>query len=272
MSLQSPVKKIYITQPFGVNADDYARFGLQGHNGIDFRAFLPNGDRCSEAGKSEVFSPHDGVVRECAFDAGGYGNYIKIESETQGSVLAHFSSLPLLKLGQPIKQGAFIGYQGTTGNSTGIHLHWGWYPIPRNRSNGFNGYENQAGKYQPYKETGGSMTMYKGYDLDNKDSMKIAVDILVRVQNGEFIDKVVYEEITSDLAKERQKTLSLQKERSSLQESLAIKSRDLEEALEKIADLESQPIVPVDPDMDKWELNGLIVVEGNKRYNYKLKE
>ena len=40
---------------------------------------------------------------------------------------------------------------------------------------------------------GGSMTSYKGYDLDNKDSMKVAVDILVRVQGGEFVDKPKYD-------------------------------------------------------------------------------
>lgn len=35
--------------------------------------------------------------------------------------------------------------------------------------------------------------MYKGYDLNNPESMKVAVDILVRVQGGEFIEKSVYE-------------------------------------------------------------------------------
>jgi hypothetical protein len=40
------------------------------------------------------------------------------------------------------------------------------------------------------KET---MEMYKGYDLDNKESMRVAVDLLVRVQNGEFVEKVKYD-------------------------------------------------------------------------------
>lgn len=147
----SPVKKIFVTQPFGVNKANYIKFGLQGHNGIDFRAFLPNGERCYEGGKSEVFAPHDGKCLENVFDAKGYGWYVKIESDTQGSVLAHFSSQSPIKVGQEVKSGQFIGFQGTTGNSTGIHLHWGWYPIPRNRRNGFNGYENQEGKYKPFR-------------------------------------------------------------------------------------------------------------------------
>lgn len=152
--MQSPVKKIYITQIFGVNKANYEKFGLQGHNGIDYRAFLPNGERCYEGGKSEVFAPHAGKIIENALDADGFGWYIKIEDSAQGSVLAHLSSQSPCKVGSTVEQGQFIGYQGTTGNSTGIHLHWGWYPIPRNRQNGFNGYENQEGKYQPFTEGG----------------------------------------------------------------------------------------------------------------------
>lgn len=155
--MQSPVKKIHITQIFGVNKANYEKFGLQGHNGIDYRAFLPNGERCYEGGKSEVFAPHSGKIIENAHDASGFGWYIKIEDEKQGSVLAHFSSQSPCKVGSTVEQGQFVGFQGTTGNSTGIHLHWGWYPIPRNRQNGFNGYENQEGKYQPFTE-GGNMS------------------------------------------------------------------------------------------------------------------
>ncbi len=39
----------------------------------------------------------------------------------------------------------------------------------------------------------GMPNMYKGYDLTNVDSMKVAVDVLVRVQAGEFVDKTKYD-------------------------------------------------------------------------------
>jgi len=42
--------------------------------------------------------------------------------------------------------------------------------------------------------------MYKGYDLENKASMRAAVDVLVRGQDGEFIDKPVHEKALKDLA------------------------------------------------------------------------
>jgi len=163
MTLQSPVKLIYITQKFGVNPSAYALFGLKGHNGLDLRAFLPNGERCYEGGKSEVFSPQDGACKENALDVNGYGWYVKIESATQGSVLGHFHTQSPIKIGTQVKMGQLVGYQGSTGNSTGIHLHWGWYPIPRNRSNGFLGFENQEGKYQPYSQ-GVSMDYEKLYN------------------------------------------------------------------------------------------------------------
>jgi len=48
------------------------------------------------------------------------------------------------------------------------------------------------------KTEGGDNQMgdiYKGYDLANKESMKVAVDILVRVQGGEFVDKAKFDEL-----------------------------------------------------------------------------
>jgi murein DD-endopeptidase MepM/ murein hydrolase activator NlpD len=88
--MRSPVKKEFVTQAFGVNPSRYAQWGLKGHSGIDYRAFLPNGERCYEGGKSEVFAPHNGKILEYALDANGYGNYIKIENDNEGSVLGHF--------------------------------------------------------------------------------------------------------------------------------------------------------------------------------------
>jgi hypothetical protein len=185
--MRSPVKKIYITQKFGVTPYAYAMFGLQGHNGLDMRAFLHNGERCYEGGKSEVFAPHDGKVIENSMDTNGYGNYIKIENDKEGSVLAHFSAKSPKAVGATVKEGELVGYQGTTGNSSGIHLHWGYYTKPRDRSNGYNGFINQEGLYQPWGET--MAVMYKGLDLTNQDSMKVAVDIWDEVTNKQLYIK-----------------------------------------------------------------------------------
>lgn len=186
--MKSPVKKEYITQKFGVNAAAYAKFGLKGHNGIDYRAFLPSGERCYEGGKSEVFAPHSGKIIENVLDANGYGWYIKIENDKEGSVLGHFHTQSPCKVGSSVSEGQLVGYQGTTGNSTGIHLHWGYYKFPRDRQNCYAGFINQEGLYSPWGEI--MAVMYKGLDLTNQDSMKVAVDIWDEVINKKLYVKL----------------------------------------------------------------------------------
>lgn len=44
---------------------------------------------------------------------------------------------------------------------------------------------------------------YKGYDLSNPESMKVAVDVLIRVQQGEFVDKPKYEALEKEANKLR---------------------------------------------------------------------
>ena len=55
---------------------------------------------------------------------GGYGYHIKIShNDTFDTLYAHCSSI-CVTVGQEVKQGEVIGYVGTTGNSTGNHLHF----------------------------------------------------------------------------------------------------------------------------------------------------
>jgi hypothetical protein len=126
-----------ITQTFGNKLilggkDYYSQWGLQGHNGIDYGT--PTG--------TIIKAPHDGTVVEASYDANGLGNYIKIESDKYGSVLAHLETMKV-NVGFQVKEGEEIGTSDNTGYSTGAHLHWGWYQLPRNRGNGFNGYMDQ---------------------------------------------------------------------------------------------------------------------------------
>lgn len=121
-----------LTQPFGVNKPNYIQFGLQGHNGLDYG--LPTG--------TAVIAPHNGKVIEVASDPTGYGNYIKIENDKEGSVMAHLASFQV-NIGDTVSEGQPIGLSNNTGNSTGPHLHWGYYLFPRNRQNGFAGFIDQ---------------------------------------------------------------------------------------------------------------------------------
>ena len=110
----------------------YTQFGIMGHNGEDWG--LPINTR--------VVAPHGGKIIEAQFDP-GYGNYVKIEDSMQGSVLAHLFKISV-QVGQMLIEGNEIGFSGNSGNSSGPHLHWGYYRLPRNRKNGFLGYIDQS--------------------------------------------------------------------------------------------------------------------------------
>lgn len=129
-----------LSQDFGGNPGYYTQFlvgepkaPLKGHNGQDYA--LPTG--------TDVIAPHDGEIIEVAFDQNGYGNYIKIENEQEGSVLAHLETV-FVKVGFHIKKGEKLATSDNTGYSTGPHLHWGYYQKPRNRNNGYGGFIDQA--------------------------------------------------------------------------------------------------------------------------------
>lgn len=139
MTLQYPVRHVFITRSWGVNGHIYSRFGFKGHNGVDYRLFDEAGNRSSEA---VLYAPHDGRVLEARNDPDGYGLYLKIESAREGSILAHLKSFSV-KVGDEVKQGQVIGVCDNTGWSTGAHLHWGYYTMPRNRANGYGGTINQ---------------------------------------------------------------------------------------------------------------------------------
>ncbi len=72
-----------------------------------------------------VVAAASGVVSVAdAVDNGGYGKWVTIDHEgTESTIYAHLSGLAV-KAGQAVDQGSVIGYVGTTGNSTGPHLHF----------------------------------------------------------------------------------------------------------------------------------------------------
>ncbi|MGE0220574.1 Ig-like domain-containing protein [Mycolicibacterium sp.] len=111
-------------------------FGGSGHNGIDLRATT----------RTEVYAAADGVI---SFE--GYGqNHSWMTSAAGICVLiwhptlniytgyAHLSST-IINNGQTVKRGQLIGYSGSTGNSTGPHLHFEALPKTPNFSNGYSG-------------------------------------------------------------------------------------------------------------------------------------
>ena len=116
-----------ITQPFGVNPGDYAKFGMTGHNGIDYG--LPSG--------TPVVAATNGIAN-VLYEAGGFGNYIQIVGPQYKTIYAHLQKA-LITNGALVSEGQVIGLSDNKGNSSGPHLHFGVKPIPQDNNNGYFG-------------------------------------------------------------------------------------------------------------------------------------
>jgi murein DD-endopeptidase MepM/ murein hydrolase activator NlpD len=84
------------------------------HPGIDFGMLMRADD---------VSAVADGVVKYKQFDAGGYGYYLVIEHDGYCSLYAHLRDR-IVNIGDKVTEGQKIAVKGTSGSSTGIHLHF----------------------------------------------------------------------------------------------------------------------------------------------------
>ena len=109
---QKPVKDFHYTSGFGVRSDPF-RGSAAMHAGLDMAA--PIG--------TPVYATADGYVGR-AERAGGYGNLVQLEHgkglETR---YGHLSQI-LVHEGQRVHRGDLIALMGSTGRSTGSHLHY----------------------------------------------------------------------------------------------------------------------------------------------------
>lgn len=129
-----------ISQHFGENPSRYAQFGLNGHNGIDIAVPM----------ETTVLAGIHGVVSEVGEDPAGWGRYVKVADVGQNLeiIYAHLNSIaPLIQVGYVTDPRNPIGGSGTTGNSTGPHLHLGFGDTDSagmriNRANGYYGWKN----------------------------------------------------------------------------------------------------------------------------------
>ena len=73
---------------------------------------------------NNLYSMTNGTIITKEYDAGGFGNYIIIKgNDGKGFLYAHMREASPLAVGDSVKIGDYVGHEGTTGNSTGIHLH-----------------------------------------------------------------------------------------------------------------------------------------------------
>ena len=117
---------------------------------MELSRFINGIDLISTSGDREVKSIGDGVVRGNFNDPNGFGNYVSIEHPDGKRVLyAHLESFKK-KAGDKVQAGDVIGIEGSTGRSTGIHLHLEVRETPYLQHNRLNiadylGIENKVG-------------------------------------------------------------------------------------------------------------------------------
>ncbi|MBI2669619.1 MAG: peptidoglycan DD-metalloendopeptidase family protein [Candidatus Yanofskybacteria bacterium] len=113
-----PYDDYYLTQSFGMTA--YARRGAYGgapHNGVDL-----------VAGYGTPIRPvASGAILASGFN-NGFGNWVAVRHEGNlVTVYAHMRLSSGLANGTPVTADSIIGYEGSTGNATGSHLHLSLY-------------------------------------------------------------------------------------------------------------------------------------------------
>lgn len=107
------------TSPFGYRYDPFGSGEIKFHSGIDLATSMG----------TDVLASADGVVYEVGYSATGLGNYVYIKHQTDDGILytayGHMMDNSIVvEKGQPIIQGQKVGQVGSTGASTGPHLHF----------------------------------------------------------------------------------------------------------------------------------------------------
>ena len=109
-----PLKSYTITSSFGNRVHPvlgYERF----HEGVDMSAYT----------NTPIYAARSGKVTRAAYQDGGAGYYVNINhGDGFSSIYMHMTRY-IVSSGQYVEQGQVIGYVGSTGLSTGPHLHFG---------------------------------------------------------------------------------------------------------------------------------------------------
>ena len=113
--LKAPLQYKYISSGFSYRRFNPILMTFASHRGIDYAA--PAGTPAVTVG--------DGAVVQAGWN-GYYGISVKVRhNETYSTVYGHFQSLAKgIRVGAKVKQGQIVGYVGSTGLSTGPHLHY----------------------------------------------------------------------------------------------------------------------------------------------------
>ncbi|MEM7045734.1 MAG: peptidoglycan DD-metalloendopeptidase family protein [Pseudomonadota bacterium] len=158
--LRTPIDGARLSSGFGMRRHPVLGYSKM-HKGTDFAA--PRGTPIYAGGSGRI---------EKAERFGGYGNYIRIRhSDTWGTAYAHLHKFAKgIRPGVRVRQGQVIGYVGSTGRSTGNHLH---YEVLKNGT-----------QVNPMKMKQPALASLSGADLETFEKERDRIDAL-RKQYGE---------------------------------------------------------------------------------------
>jgi len=109
-----PIRYTAFTSPFGYREHPVSG-GWRMHYGVDLAA--PTG--------TPIYASRSGTVTTASYQAGGAGSYVNINhGDGYSSIYMHMTHY-IVSVGQYVDRGQVIGYCGSTGASTGPHLHFG---------------------------------------------------------------------------------------------------------------------------------------------------
>lgn len=138
------------------------KYWANGHKGIDIV--------CSNL---NIYATCDGTVRVIDYDANGWGQYVSIgDDKGNRHIFCHLQKdIIRVKVGQKVNRTTLIGLMGSTGNSTGTHLH---YQINNANNNpidptSYLGIPNKKGTYNSK-----DFTIKENNDMTFKDSNDIS--------------------------------------------------------------------------------------------------
>ena len=162
-----------ITSMWGNRPNPFGGGNTENHGGVDIAA--PEGTPIGSATSGKVYT---------AGWVSGFGNAVYIQGDNgKKYIYGHMVRTPVVKSGQTVKAGQVIGYVGSTGRSTGNHLHF-------QVGNGWT--KSQSVDPIPFLNTGvlypgGDITGISGYNSSNKQDNSTAG--VPSVKSKRFIPK-----------------------------------------------------------------------------------
>lgn len=116
--LSWPLDSVFITQRFGKTVDARRLYTSGTHNGVDFRALVGTKVKATLSGTIQALGDTDKVCPNAS-----YGKWVLLKhANGLSSLYAHLDMISV-SAGQIVATGERIGYSGSTGYSTGPHVH-----------------------------------------------------------------------------------------------------------------------------------------------------